>query len=190
MDKCNLLCAIGNTPLIKIGNIYAKLESVNPSGSIKDRIALEIIEAAEKIGDLIAIMGEMPVAHPIGGLVEWLQTFVGRESSWGDVRRDVLGAAIAAALLPGGSAGCAGRVSQICIVAIASGWLLLVDVRPMAMALVDEYHARRQFPVLSDFSTPFESGRWSSSIPATIDQDIGAQNAGAVRISHGERAEK
>ena len=41
----NVLSAIGNTPLIKIDNIYAKLESVNPSGSIKDRVALEIIEA-------------------------------------------------------------------------------------------------------------------------------------------------
>jgi cysteine synthase A len=42
--------AIGNTPLIKVGDVYAKLESVNPSGSIKDRVALEIITAAEKEG--------------------------------------------------------------------------------------------------------------------------------------------
>jgi len=48
----SLLAAIGNTPLIKIGNVYAKLESVNPSGSIKDRVALEIIEAAEREGKL------------------------------------------------------------------------------------------------------------------------------------------
>ena len=44
--------AIGNTPLIKIGNVYAKLESVNPSGSIKDRVALEIVETAEREGKL------------------------------------------------------------------------------------------------------------------------------------------
>jgi cysteine synthase A len=48
----NVLDAIGNTPLIKIENVYAKLESVNPSGSIKDRVALEIIEAAERTGEL------------------------------------------------------------------------------------------------------------------------------------------
>jgi len=48
----NILNAIGNTPLIKINNVYAKLESVNPSGSIKDRVALEIIEAAERNGKL------------------------------------------------------------------------------------------------------------------------------------------
>ncbi len=48
---CVLDC-IGNTPLIKIESVYAKLESVNPSGSIKDRVALEIIEAAEREGKL------------------------------------------------------------------------------------------------------------------------------------------
>ncbi len=46
----SVLDAIGNTPLIKIENVYAKLESVNPSGSIKDRVALEIINAAEREG--------------------------------------------------------------------------------------------------------------------------------------------
>jgi len=40
--------AIGNTPLVKVNGVYAKLEGVNPSGSIKDRVALEIIEAAER----------------------------------------------------------------------------------------------------------------------------------------------
>lgn len=48
---CVLDC-IGNTPIIKIESVYAKLESVNPSGSIKDRVALEIIEAAEREGKL------------------------------------------------------------------------------------------------------------------------------------------
>lgn len=46
----NVLDAIGNTPLIHIDNVYAKLESLNPSGSIKDRVALEIITAAEREG--------------------------------------------------------------------------------------------------------------------------------------------
>jgi len=50
--RYSVLAAIGNTPLIKIGNVYAKLESVNPSGSIKDRVALEIVETAEREGKL------------------------------------------------------------------------------------------------------------------------------------------
>jgi cysteine synthase A len=51
-DNWTILDAIGNTPIVKIKNVYAKLESVNPSGSIKDRVALEILSAAEREGKL------------------------------------------------------------------------------------------------------------------------------------------
>lgn len=56
----NILQAIGNTPLVRINklnpnkstNIYAKIEGCNPSGSIKDRIALSMIQQAETEGKL------------------------------------------------------------------------------------------------------------------------------------------
>src|SRR6056297_331940 len=55
----NVLDLIGNTPIVRINNIdtgpcelYAKLECQNPGGSIKDRIGLKMIEAAEQRGDL------------------------------------------------------------------------------------------------------------------------------------------
>ena len=56
----NLLGLIGRTPLVELGRLspspgvklYAKLEGQNPSGSIKDRIALAMIEAAEASGEL------------------------------------------------------------------------------------------------------------------------------------------
>lgn len=56
----NVLELIGNTPLIKLnkvtenydGNFYAKVEAFNPGHSTKDRIALYIIEQAEKKGIL------------------------------------------------------------------------------------------------------------------------------------------
>ena len=56
----NILELIGNTPLIKLnkvteeleGNFYAKVEAFNPGHSTKDRIALFIIEEAEKRGIL------------------------------------------------------------------------------------------------------------------------------------------
>lgn len=51
-SEFSVLDAIGNTPLIRIDNVYAKLEGLNPSGSIKDRVAKEIIEVAEKEGEL------------------------------------------------------------------------------------------------------------------------------------------
>jgi cystathionine beta-synthase len=54
----NILKTIGNTPLVKINRItrdlpcevYAKVETVNPGNSIKDRMALKMIEDAEKAG--------------------------------------------------------------------------------------------------------------------------------------------
>jgi cysteine synthase B len=56
----NILETIGNTPLVRINrlnpdpkvDIYAKLEGFNPTGSIKDRIALKMIEQAEAEGTL------------------------------------------------------------------------------------------------------------------------------------------
>ncbi|HRE39890.1 MAG TPA: pyridoxal-phosphate dependent enzyme [Ignavibacteria bacterium] len=56
----NILELIGNTPLVKInklakeskGLVLAKLESMNPGGSVKDRIGINMIEAAEKDGTL------------------------------------------------------------------------------------------------------------------------------------------
>ena len=56
----NVLEVIGRTPMIrlnKIGkglkpDICAKLEYVNPSGSLKDRVVHKIVEEAEKRGDL------------------------------------------------------------------------------------------------------------------------------------------
>jgi len=45
-----ILDAIGNTPLINIEGIWVKMEYLNPSGSIKARIAKYMIERAEKEG--------------------------------------------------------------------------------------------------------------------------------------------
>lgn len=48
----NILDLIGNTPLIRLKkeNIFVKAEFLNPSGSIKDRVALAMIEGAEREG--------------------------------------------------------------------------------------------------------------------------------------------
>jgi cysteine synthase len=57
--KCNsILEAIGGTPLVRLNRVgaglpaefYAKVEYLNPGGSVKDRIALRMIQEAEKAG--------------------------------------------------------------------------------------------------------------------------------------------
>src|SRR5437868_908192 len=63
-----ILDAVGNTPMVRLSRlasetrtpVVAKLEFLNPGGSIKDRIGLAMIEAAEQAGEL----------HPGGTIVE------------------------------------------------------------------------------------------------------------------------
>ena len=57
--KSSILDTIGNTPVVRINNIapegvelYVKLEAANPGGSVKDRLAKAVIEAAERDGSL------------------------------------------------------------------------------------------------------------------------------------------
>jgi len=55
----SILGTVGNTPCVRINrlapegvNLYVKVEAFNPLGSVKDRLALGVIEAAEKSGEL------------------------------------------------------------------------------------------------------------------------------------------
>ena len=55
----NILQTIGNTPIIRINklapdhvNLFVKMEAFNPMGSVKDRLALGVVEDAERRGDL------------------------------------------------------------------------------------------------------------------------------------------
>jgi len=68
----NTLEMIGNTPVIKLNNltdntmadVYVKLEGSNPAGSVKDRAALGMIEAAEAAG---ALKAGMTIVEPTSG---------------------------------------------------------------------------------------------------------------------------
>src|ERR1700722_20379076 len=60
MSKFNDITeTVGNTPVVRINrlappdvNLYVKIEAFNPLGSVKDRLALGVIEAAERSGEL------------------------------------------------------------------------------------------------------------------------------------------
>ncbi|WP_372744582.1 cysteine synthase A [Lutibacter sp.] len=71
MRKNNVLELIGNTPVVKINNLFnknlevwIKLEKQNPGGSIKDRIALAMVEDAEKKG---LLNKETVIVEPTSG---------------------------------------------------------------------------------------------------------------------------
>ena len=62
----NILDLVGNTPLLRFKgeNIFAKAEFLNPGGSIKDRIAVAMIEGAERDGQL---NGQSIIVEPTSG---------------------------------------------------------------------------------------------------------------------------
>jgi cysteine synthase A len=66
MGTYDIIELIGNTPLIRLRNekIVAKAEFLNPGGSIKDRVALAMIEAAERDGSL---KPGMKIVEPTSG---------------------------------------------------------------------------------------------------------------------------
>ena len=66
MEKQDILDLIGNTPLVSFRNenIVAKAEFLNPGGSLKDRVALAMIEAAERDGTL---KPGMKIVEPTSG---------------------------------------------------------------------------------------------------------------------------
>src|ERR1700743_2469016 len=71
--KENILGLIGHTPLVKLNKltkgiqatVLAKMESLNPGGSVKDRIGVSMIEAAERDG--IIEPGRTTVGEATGG---------------------------------------------------------------------------------------------------------------------------
>jgi cysteine synthase B len=79
----NILQTIGNTPIVRINrlnpnrntSIYAKLEGLNPTGSIKDRIALSMIDQAEKEG--VLTMGKI-IIEPTSGNTGVALAMIGR----------------------------------------------------------------------------------------------------------------
>jgi cysteinyl-tRNA synthetase len=72
-----VLSMVGNTPLVPIRalwrnprvQILAKLEAYNPGGSVKDRIALAMIEAAERSGELTG--GKTVLEATSGNTCSW-----------------------------------------------------------------------------------------------------------------------
>lgn len=120
---------IGNTPLLEVKNIevfenckariLVKLESFNPGGSVKDRVALSMIEAAEAEGKLApgAVIIE-PTSGNTGIGLAWVATVKGYKlvltmpETMSEERRKLLKALGATLVLTPGSEGMAGAIRK------------------------------------------------------------------------------
>ena len=123
----NIIQAIGSTPLVKINNlnpnknvqIYAKLEGFNPSGSIKDRIALKMIEQAEAEGKLTkdktiieATSGNTGIALAMIGIVKGYKVEIVMSKAVSKERRTMIEAFGASIILTDAESGTDGAIQK------------------------------------------------------------------------------
>ncbi len=111
----------------------------------------------------------------LGVFIEWLQYGGQRSTDWMDVVRDLAGSLLMLAFYPGFLAGMVSFGRRL--LRLASVLLILVLLAPLTIALVDETLARYQFPLISDFSTPFELDRWEGNSTRSVTR-LGPEHQG------------
>ncbi|MGB6281736.1 MAG: cysteine synthase, partial [Syntrophobacteria bacterium] len=124
----NILQLIGNTPLILVNrlnpnpnvDIYAKLESQNPGGSVKDRIALQMIEDAERRGELTsektiieATSGNTGIGMAMVAAVKGYRISLAMPETASQERQKILKALGAEILLTSGALGTDGSIEKV-----------------------------------------------------------------------------
>lgn len=115
-----------------------------------------------------------------GALIELVQTLFQRSADMGDVARDAIGAMAGLFfLMPERRS-----VSKIFLRLLQAATLVLIAIQvlPVLVALADEAAARRRFPVLADFETPFETGRWSGNAAFAIDRRVRRNGEASLRV--------
>ena len=160
----SILETIGNTPVVRINklgpegvNLYVKVESFNPMGSVKDRMALGLIEDAERRGELKpgqtvveATSGNTGIALAMVCAQKGYPLVVTMAENFSVERRKLmrfLGARVV--LTPGGQKG-SGMVAKAAELAKAHGWWQPRQFENPANA---EIHARTTaVEILEDFS--------------------------------------
>lgn len=123
----NITEAFGNTPLVKLnrvtgdaaGEVYAKLEFYNPAGSVKDRIGIAILDAAEASGDLQpggtiveGTSGNTGIALAFAGAARGYRVILTMPETMSIERRKLLAAYGAEIVLTEGPAGMKGAVAK------------------------------------------------------------------------------
>ncbi|WP_456341789.1 cysteine synthase A [Thermovibrio sp.] len=120
----NILETIGNTPLLRVTvegiEVFLKLESFNPGGSIKDRVALAIIEEALKKGELTpektvieATSGNTGIGIALVCAAKGLKCLIVMPENMSDERKRILKAYGAQLLLTPAEEGIPGAVRRL-----------------------------------------------------------------------------
>jgi cysteinyl-tRNA synthetase len=156
----SILDSIGNTPLIEIGHlnpnprvtILAKLEYLNPGGSIKDRAALYMIEAGEKSGELTkakivleATSGNTGIGLALVCGVKGYRLLLAMSEAVSEERRKILKARGAEIFLTPGHLGTDGAIEEV---------YRLVRENPNTYFMTDQYNNKANWQAHYDGTAP------------------------------------
>lgn len=149
----NVLELVGNTPILKVNHlvpedaadVYVKLEAFNPASSVKDRIALSMIEAAEREGK---IKPGDTIIEPTSGNTGIGLSFVGAAKGYNVVivmpetfsieRRQLMQAYGAKLVLTEGAGGMKAAIAKAEELAEENGWFLPLQFNNSANPLIHE----------------------------------------------------
>lgn len=124
-------------------------------------LALRLLLGIQRLSFWPLLLWVCGAAIVLGLVIELLQSLVSRSMSLNDILFDMLGAALAVCCFAPQrwqlSAGIGRLLRAVMLL------LLLAALWPAYRIGMDEYYMQRQFPVLGDFSTPYELTRWHAA---------------------------
>lgn len=161
----SILATIGQTPVVKLNNlvpagaadVYVKLEFFNPGGSVKDRIALGMIEAAEKAGKLKAgdtiiepTSGNTGIGLSLVGAAKGYKVVIVMPDTMSIERRKLMQAYGAELILTPGAEGIGGSIKKAETLAAEKGWFLPLQFENPVNPLVHEETTGQE--IVADFN--------------------------------------
>src|ERR1041384_890393 len=149
----NILGTVGNTPVVKVGklapagiNLYVKIEAFNPLGSVKDRLALGVIEDAERRGTLKpgqtvieATSGNTGIGLAMVCAAKGYPLVVTMAESFSVERRKLMRFLGAKVVLTPAPLGATGMIDKCKELAAANGWFM---TRQFENEANPEYHSK------------------------------------------------
>lgn len=160
----SILATIGQTPVVKLNNlvpagaadVYVKLEFFNPGGSVKDRIALGMIEAAEKAGKLKSgdtiiepTSGNTGIGLSLVGAAKGYKVVIVMPDTMSIERRKLMQAYGAELILTPGAEGIGGSIKKAETLAAEKGWFLPLQFENPVNPLVHEETTGQE--IVADF---------------------------------------
>jgi len=116
----------------------------------------------------------------LGTAIEMFQYGSSRTPDPGDMVRNLIGSCLALFFWAPSRRTISDK--KLRILQLLSVLMFMVGLLPLSIALTDEWTAQKQFPVLSDFETPFEKYRWDGEAVHSIDHRIAYHGKSSLKV--------